>query len=146
MAASDVKKERATMRFINKLLTFLICLLSTSSLFAEETWHCEPQLGTKQIGSRMPEALLSSELEPMNFTISEGKLTGTIVTAEPYSFVLHEAYSSLKYRTYIDVSRWATNLIQINGTFEVGAISNARRTIVSHDQHYLLDYVCKRKL
>ena len=117
MAASDVKKERAIMIFINKLSTFLICLLSTSSLFAEETWHCEPQLGTKQIGSRMPEALLSSELEPMNFTISEGKLTGTIVTAEPYSFVLHEAYSSLKHRTYIDVSRWATNLIQINGTF-----------------------------
>ena len=145
MAASDVKKERAIMRFINKLLTFLICLLSTSSLFAEETWHCEPQLGTKQIGSRMPEALLSSELEALNFTISEGKLTGTVVTAEPYSFVLHEAYSSLKHRTYIDVSRWATNLIQMNGTFETGAISNARRTIVSHDQHYLLDYVCKRK-
>lgn len=133
------------MRFISKLVTFLICLLITSSLFAEETWHCEPQLGTKQIGSRMPEALLSSELKPMNITISEGKLIGTVVTAEPYSFVLYEAYSSLKYRTYIDVSRWATNLIQINGAFEAGAISNARRTIVSHDQHYLLDYVCKRK-
>ena len=145
MAASNVKKESATMRFISKLVTFLICLLITSSLFAEETWHCEPQLGTKQIGSRMPEALLSSELKPMNITISEGKLIGTVVTAEPYSFVLYEAYSSLKYRTYIDVSRWATNLIQINGAFEAGAISNARRTIVSHDQHYLLDYVCKRK-
>ena len=145
MAASDVKKERAIMRFINKLLKFLICLLSTSSLFAEETWHCESQLGTKQIGSRMPEALLLSELEALNFTISEGKLTGTIGTAEPYSFVLYEAYSSLKYRTYIDVSRWATNLIQINGTFEAGAISKARRTIVSHDQYFLLDYICMRK-
>lgn len=105
------------MRFMSKPLTFLICLLSTSFLFAEETWHCEPQVGTKQIGSRMPEALLSSELEALNFTISESELTGTVVTAEPYSFVLHEAYSSLKHRTYIDVSRWATNLIQINGTF-----------------------------
>ena len=134
------------MRFISKLMTFLICLLSTSSLFADETWHCKPELGTKQIGSKMPEALLSSELEPMNFTISRGQLIGTVVTVEPYSFVLYEAYSSLKYRTYIDVSRWATNLMQINGTFEAGAISNVRRTIVSHDQHYLLDYVCKRKL
>jgi hypothetical protein len=145
MTVSNVKKERATMRFIGKLVTCLICLLSTSSLFAHETWHCEPQLGTKQIGLRYPEALLSSELEPMNFTISEGKLTSTVVTAEPYSFVLNEAHSSPKYRTYIDVSRWATNLIQINGTFEAGLIANARRTIVSHDQHYLLDYICKRK-
>ena len=70
-----------------------------------ETWRCEPREGFEKIGSHVPKELYFSEIPMLNFTIHNGKLNGTIVSDDPYSFRLSSNYTSARYRTYSDVSR-----------------------------------------
>ncbi|NCV68329.1 MAG: hypothetical protein EBW61_11380 [Rhodobacteraceae bacterium] len=111
MSVPMVRKHNISASF---LLT--MCFICHPAI--AETWRCEPREGFEKIGSRAPKELYFSEIPMLNFTIHNGELNGTIVSDDPYSFSLRSNYTSARYRTFSDVSRWTTHVFKMHGTFK----------------------------
>lgn len=133
-----VRKHNISASF---LLT--LCFICHSAI--AETWRCEPREGFEKIGSHAPKELYHSEIPMLNFTIHHSELNGTIVSDDPYSFRLSPNYTSARYRTYSDVSRWTTHVFKMHGTFDVGSVVDVRRSLTSYDLFQVFDYLCIRR-
>ena len=138
MSVPLVRKHNISFSF---LLT--VCFICHPAI--AETWRCEPREGFEKIGSHAPKELYHSEIPMLNFTIHNGELNGTIVSDDPYSFRLSSNYTSARYRTYSDVSRWATHVFKMHGTFDVGSVVDVRRSLTSYDLFQVFDYLCIRR-
>ena len=138
MSVPMVRKHNISASF---LLT--LCFICHSAI--AETWRCEPREGFEKIGSHAPKELYHSEIPMLNFTIHHGELNGTIVSDDPYSFRLSSNYTSARYRTYSDVSRWTTHVFKMHGTFDVGSVVDVRRSLTSYDLFQVFDYLCIRR-
>jgi len=138
MSVPMVRKHNISASF---LLT--LCFICHSAI--AETWRCEPREGFEKIGSHAPKELYHSEIPMLNFTIHNGELNGTIVSDDPYSFRLSSNHTSARYRTYSDVSRWATHVFKMHGTFDVGSVVDVRRSLTSYDLFQVFDYLCIRR-
>jgi hypothetical protein len=129
----------------NTSASFLLTLCFICHPAIAETWRSEPREGFKKIGSRAPKELYISEIPMLNFTIHNGELNGTIVSDDPYSFSLRSNYTSARYRTFSDVSRWTTHVFKMHGTFNVGSVVEVRRSLTSYDLFQVFDYLCIRR-
>jgi len=138
MSVPMVRKHNISASF---LLT--LCFICHSAI--AETWRCEPRKKKKKIGSHAPKELYHSEIPMLNFTIQDGELNGTIVSDDPYSFSLRSNYTSARYRTFSDVSRWTTHVFKMRGTFDVGSVVEVRRSLTSYDLFQVFDYLCIRR-
>jgi hypothetical protein len=138
MSVPMVRKHNISASF---LLT--MCFICHPAI--AETWRCEPREGFEKIGSRAPKELYFSEIPMLNFTIHNGELNGTIVSVDPYSFSLRSNYTSARYRTFSDVSRWTTHVFKMHGTFNVGSVVEVRRSLTSYDLFQVFDYFCIRR-
>jgi hypothetical protein len=138
MSVPMVRKHNISASF---LLT--MCFICHPAI--AETWQCEPREGFEKIGSRAPKELYFSEIPMLNFTIHNGELNGTIVSDDPYSFSLRSNYTSARYRTFSDVSRWTTHVFKMHGTFNVGSVVEVRRSLTSYDLFQVFDYLCIRR-
>ena len=138
MSVPMVRKHNISASF---LLT--MCFICHPAI--AETWRCEPRGGFEKIGSRAPKELYFSEIPMLNFTIHNGELNGTIVSDDPYSFSLRSNYTSARYRTFSDVSRWTTHVFKMHGTFNVGSVVEVRRSLTSYDLFQVFDYFCIRR-
>ena len=138
MSVPLVRKHNISSSF---LLT--LCFICHSAI--AETWRCEPREGFEKIGSRAPKELYFSEIPMLNFTIHNGELNGTIVSDDPYSFSLRSNYTSARYRSFSDVSRWTTHVFKMHGTFNVGSVVEVRRSLTSYDLFQVFDYFCIRR-
>ncbi|NCX84469.1 MAG: hypothetical protein EBX04_11615 [Rhodobacteraceae bacterium] len=128
MSVPMVRKHNISASF---LLT--MCFICHPAI--AETWRCEPREGFEKIGSRAPKELYFSEIPMLNFTIHNGELNGTIVSDDPYSFSLRSNYTSARYRTFSDVSRWTTHVFKMHGTFNVGSVVEVRRSFTNSYEH-----------
>ena len=138
MSVPMVRKHNISASF---LLT--MCFICHPAI--AETWRCEPREGFEKIGSNAPKELYFSEIPMLNFTIHNGELNGTIVSDDPYGFTLSSNYTSARYRTFSDVSRWTTHVFKMHGTFDVGSIVEVRRSLTSYDLFQVFDYLCIRR-
>ena len=138
MSVPMVRKHNISASF---LLT--MCFICHPAI--AETWRCEPREGFEKIGSRAPKELYFSEIPMLNFTIHNGELNGTIVSDDPYSFSLRSNYTSARYRTFSDVSRWTTHVFKMHGTFNVGSVVEVRRSLTSYDLFQVFDYLRIRR-
>ena len=138
MSVPMVRKHNISASF---LLT--MCFICHPAI--AETWRCEPREGFEKIGSHAPKELYFSEIPMLNFTIQDGKLNGTIVSDDPYGFTLSSNYTSARYRTFSDVSRWTTHVFKMHGTFDVGSVVEVRRSLTSYDLFQVFDYLCIRR-
>ena len=132
-------------RKTNISVSFLLTLCSICHPAIAETWRCEPREGFEKIGSNAPKELYHSEIPMLNFTIQDGELNGTIVSDNPYGFALRSNYTSARYRTFSDVSRWTTHVFKMQGTFDVGSVVEVRRSLTSYDLFQVFDYLCIRR-
>ena len=128
---------------ISASLLLTLCFICHSAI--AETWRCEPREGFEKIGSHAPKELYHSEIPMLNFKIQNGELNGTIVSDDPYSFPLSFNYTSARYRTYSDVSRWTTHVFKMHGTFDVGSVVHVRRSLTSYYLFQVFDYLCIRR-
>ena len=128
---------------ISASLLLTLCFICHSAI--AETWRCEPKEGFENIGSHARKELYHSEIPMLNFTIHHGELNGTIVSDDPYSFRLSCNYTSARYRTYSDVSRWTTHVFKMHGSFDVGSVVEVRRSLTSYDLFQVFDYLCIRR-
>ena len=138
MSVPLVRKHNISSSFLHTL-----CFICHPAI--AETWRCEPREGFEKIGSHAPEELYHSEIPMLNFTIHNGELNGTIVSDDPYSFRLSSNHTSARYRTYSDVSRWATQVFKMHGTFDVESVVDVRRSLTSYDLFQVFDYLCIRR-
>ena len=125
--------------------SFLITLCFINHKAVAETWRCEPTEGFEKIGSHAPKELYFSEIPMLNFTIQDGELNGTIVSDDPYGFILRSNYISARYRTFSDVSRWTSHVFKMHGPFDVGSVVEVRRSLTSYDLFQVFDYLCIRR-
>ena len=125
--------------------SFLITLCFINHKAVAETWRCEPREGFEKIGSHAPKELYFSEIPMLNFTIQDGELNGTIVSDDPYGFILRSNYISARYRTFSDVSRWTSHVFKMHGPFDVGSVVVVRRSLTSYDLFQVFDYLCIRR-
>ena len=128
---------------ISASLLLTVCFICHPAI--AETWRCEPREGFEKIGSHAPKELYHSEIPMLNFTIHHGELNGTIVSNDPYGFALRSNYTSARYRTFSDVSRWTTHVFKMHGTFDVGSVVEVRRSLTSYDLFQVFDYLCIRR-
>ena len=138
MSVPMVRKHNISASF---LLT--MCFICHPAI--AETWRCEPREGFEKIGSRSHKEPYFSEIPMLHFTIHNGELNGTIVSDHPYSFSLRSNYTSARYRTFSDVSRWTTHIFKMHGTFNVGSVVEVRRSLTSYDLFQVFDYFCIRR-
>jgi len=129
---------------ISTCFIIILCFMSPSAI--AESWRCEPKSGVEKLGLSAPKDLFYDQIHGMNFIISDGELHGTIVSDDPYSFHLKSNYTSARYRTFSDVSRWTTHIFKMHGTFDVGSVVDVRRSLISYDLVQVFDYLCVRRL
>jgi hypothetical protein len=125
--------------------SFLLTLYFICHPAIAETWQCEPREGFEKIGSHAPKELYFSEIPKLNFEIQNGELNSTIVSDDPYGFALRSNYTSARYRTFIDVSRWTTHVFKMHGMFDVGSVVEVRRSLTRYDLFQVFDYLCIRR-
>ena len=129
----------------NIFASFLITLCFFCHPAIAETWRCEPRERFEKIWSNAPKDLYHFEIPMLNFTIQNGELNGTIVSDNPYGFALRSNYTSARYRTFSDVSRWTSHVFKMHGTFDIGSVVEVRRSLTSYDLFQMFDYLCIRR-